>query len=260
MQTTIRPEEMQSLEQLYMQERGVPSALLMEHAAQGVCKALLRYVSQEARVLFLCGGGNNGGDGYAAARLWQNAGGKAFVLSTGTSRGDAEMNRVLAVEAGVTFLTAFPAASAMDALVDALFGTGLNRAPEGTAKAFIEQANVSGLPIVAVDIPSGLDGDTGITPGVAIHARETVTFHRIKQGLLLRNGPEYTGRVTLQPILIPSNYGDVPGLDSLDPEDIPALLPARPVCAHKGSMGRVVLVAGSEGMAGAAAFAANAAI
>ena len=110
MHYTISPQDMKQLEADYMKEYSVPGALLMEHAAQGVVAAMLRHVPSTARALFLCGPGNNGGDGYAAARLWQAQGGHAMVWEmTASPSGDAMMNRRLALEAGVSFGNDLPA-------------------------------------------------------------------------------------------------------------------------------------------------------
>ena len=262
MDWTITPAAMKALEATYMAESGVPGALLMEHAAQGVCAAVARYASVGDTALFLCGPGNNGGDGYAAARLWQSRGGHSIIWELNDRpRGDAGVNRRLAQAAGIPLC---PPGDAPDCLpscavvVDALFGTGLDRMPTGTAAALIRLANGSGKPIIAVDVPSGLDGLTGRVLGEAVHATETITFHRPKNGLLLGNGPAYVGRVTVHPILIPAAYGAAPGMACLTPADLPRLVPPRPACAHKGDLGRIVILAGSHGMAGAAALCTRA--
>ena len=228
--TTITPDEMKSLETLFMSETGTPSILLMEHAAQGVAAAISRHAPKSARVLFLCGPGNNGGDGYAAARLWCSGGGQADVWEvTSAVRGDALTNRTLALLHGVRIL---PSADAVDvaeyaAVVDALYGTGLNHAIEGDAAILIHRLNDHPqIPVIAVDIPSGLDGTTGRALGAdVVRAAETVTFHRIKQGLLLRQGVEYTGKITVQPILIrPGDDIDL-GFDGLETLSPAALAP-----------------------------------
>lgn len=259
MQITITPDEMKDLERCYMEAHHIPGALLMEHAAQAVCDALTRHFPG-GRALFLCGPGNNGGDGYAAARLWRQRGGQALVMELSAQTGDAAMNRFLAQQAGIDIQPAQAQLPPCDILVDALFGTGLSRPVDGLAAQVIRAANESGLPIIAVDIPSGLHGETGRVLGKAIRAAETITFHRIKPGLLLREGARHAGSITVAPILIPANYGTQEGLQCLEPEDIPRLIPPRPADAHKGSLGRVVILAGSEGMAGAAAFCAAAAV
>lgn len=260
MPKTISPADMKRLETEYMTQTGMPGALLMEHAAQGVCTAISHYVDKNARALFLCGPGNNGGDGYAAARLWQAQGGHAVIWELSSdAKGDAALNRRLALDAGIPVVTISDPPAALPfchIIVDALFGTGLTRAPEGIAAQLIRLANASDLPIVAVDIPSGLDGSTGRALGETIRATETVTFHRIKDGLLLRQGPDCTGKITVHPILIPEGWSNAPGMSYIDAPSVPTL----PATAHKGTAGRVVILAGSPGMAGAAAFCARAAL
>ena len=163
--TTITPDEMKSLETLFMSETGTPSILLMEHAAQGVAAAISRHAPKSARVLFLCGPGNNGGDGYAAARLWCSGGGQADVWEvTSAVRGDALTNRTLALLHGVRILPSVDAVDVAEyaAVVDALYGTGLNHAIEGDAAILIHRlSDHPQIPVIAVDIPSGLDGTTG---------------------------------------------------------------------------------------------------
>ena len=268
---TITPADMKALETRFMAENSIPGALLMEHAAQGVAAAVARHVHRDAQVLFLCGPGNNGGDGYAAARLWAAQGGRADIWEiTDSLHGDAKLNRVLALQTqGVRVLPFRPddAFPACDAIVDALFGTGLACEVDGAAAEMIRRANDSGLPIIAVDIPSGLDGLTGQLPGgpwsSVIRAAETVTFHRIKPGLLLGAGPDFTGKITVQPILIPLNGAldlEYEGLLLTEPGDLAGDFFRRPRVSHKGDYGRVTLLCGSRGMAGAAALCANAAM
>ena len=268
---TITPAEMKELETRFMQETGVPGILLMEHAARGVCAALARHVRREATVLFLCGPGNNGGDGYAAARLWKAQGGKALIIElSADAKGDAKINRDLALLADIPVRLFGPEDELppADAIVDALFGTGLARRIEDAAAHLIHCANDMridrGAPVIAVDIPSGVDGTTGEILGwQVISADETVTFHRIKQGLLLGDAPDYTGRITVQPILIPlggEHDGAYSGMEVLTPADLWEDLFARPAVCHKGDFGRVAILCGSRGMAGAAALCANAAL
>lgn len=271
MYQTIKPDEMKALEQAWMRETGIPGMLLMEHAAQGVVAALKRY-TDHGRVLFLCGPGSNGGDGYAAARLWQAAGGQSSIWElTDRQKGDAALNRSLCLnrDRPIRICTLDEQASLPDgdeqpdAVVDAMFGTGLSRPLEGTARELAARTELwrrSGVPVIAVDIPSGLDGTTGKALGVAVHADETVTFHRLKQGLVLGDSADHTGRLTVHPILIPAAYGAAADpIRVLTPDGRP-LLPARRPGAHKGSFGKVVIFAGRMGMAGAAALCAKAAV
>ena len=267
---TITPADMKALETQFMAETGVPGALLMEHAAMGVVDAIARY-TDKGTVVFLCGPGNNGGDGYAAARLWQARGGESRIVElTDSAHGDALLNRNLSKLMCIP-IECFSYENGLpdcDVIVDALFGTGLSRAIDGAAAALIHSANdrhmACGTPIIAVDIPSGIDGTTGHVLGQeAIRATETVTFHRIKQGLLLADGPDHAGKLTVQPIMIPEAYdiGDDHGYWVLRPDDLNVGERfVRDATAHKGEFGRIVLFCGSRGMAGAAALCANAAI
>lgn len=271
MMTTITPAEMKELETRFMEENHIPGALLMEHAALGVVDAIARY-TDKGDVVFLCGPGNNGGDGYAAARLWAARGGKSHIVEvTADVHGDALLNRQKALEAGIPCEIASDDAffdlPRCDVIVDALFGTGLARPISGAAGHIIHCAydmNLDfGTPILAVDIPSGINGTTGKNLGCAIRATETVTFHRIKQGLLLNDAPDHVGKITVQPIGIPL-LGDInidyKGMTVLAPIDLDSGLFIRPHTCHKGDFGRVVLFCGSRGMAGAAALCANAAM
>lgn len=263
---SIKPAEMKALETRFMEENGVPGALLMEHAAQGVVDAIARY-TDKGTVVFLCGPGNNGGDGYAAARLWAARGGKSHIVEiTDHVRGDALMNRNLALmNPTIEFHEPnYYLLPPCDVIVDALFGTGLSCPLTGDAARMVHaalDANLCGTPIIAVDIPSGIDGTTGKALGsMVIRATETITFHQIKQGLLLGDGPDYAGRITVHPILISSFGGDNP-LQILEPRDLTRWFSSdRSQTCHKGDFGHVVLFCGSRGMAGAAALCANAAI
>ena len=274
MKITITPAEMKALETRFMEENHVPGARLMECAALGVVEAIARY-TDKGTVVFLCGPGNNGGDGYAAARLWAERGGKSHIVEiTADVHGDALLNRQKAVmmQLPIQNVSEYEDLPLCDVIVDALFGTGLARPIRGAAGHLIHCAydmNLDfGTPIIAVDIPSGIDGTTGKVLGTAVHATETVTFHRIKQGLLLGNAPDYVGRITVQPIGIPLGddllHGeldhDSPGMTILEPNSLgDGLFHRAPTC-HKGDFGRVVLFCGSRGMAGAAALCANAAM
>lgn len=264
---TISPQDMQEMERAFLKGTAYPSLLLMEHAAQAVVDCVERYAKHGDRVLFVCGGGNNGGDGCAAARIWMQRGGKADVwLLAGPSKmkGDAGENaRLLNVcGAGMTILYGDAPEIPKDtaAIVDALFGTGLSRALEGAALSAVQRMNESGLPIVAVDIPSGVDGQTGQALGEAVKAAATVTFHRPKHGLFLFPGRTLSGKLTVCDIGILPDWDGAQGIEILEREDAQALLPVRTRDAHKGTFGHVLVAAGSEGMAGAACLCAQAAI
>ncbi len=258
MHITITPQDMRACEQAAFQS-GVPSLLLMENAARAVADAL----PKEGRALFVCGAGNNGGDGLAAARIHALRGGRSVVwLISGARTPDAQTNLAYARALGIPVLESqpLPALEGFDVVVDALFGTGLTRAPEGETAAAIEAINQSGLPVVAVDVPSGMDGETGGIPGACIHAHTTVTFHRPKQGLYLTQKREYVGELRVEGIGLPARFDTAVGFPVYEEDDLPALLPHRARDAHKGDAGRVLLVCGGMGMAGAAAVCASACV
>ena len=264
---TISPQDMRDMEQAFLSGTGYPSMLLMEHAAQAVVEELAALVAPGARVLFLCGGGNNGGDGCAAARLWMQRGGRADVWllrSPSQMKGDAGVNACLLNACGASLNALYGESPEIPgdcaAVVDALYGTGLSRPLEGAALSAVQRVNESGLPVVAVDIPSGVDGATGQALGEAVRASVTVTFHRAKHGHLLFPGRALTGRLVIADIGILPDWDGAEGYAVLEEEDARALLPVRARDAHKGTNGHVLVVAGSEGMAGAACLCAGAAL
>ena len=187
---------------------GVPSLTLMENAGAAVAGEAAKMVPPGARIAVLCGPGNNGGDGYVAARLLQECGFEVRVAQLGARdalKGDAaEMAR------GWTGAVEPLAASPVDGaalVIDALFGAGLSRPLEGDAAAAVAAANASGKPILAVDVPSGLDGDTGAAAGggAVIKATKTVTFFRRKPGHMLMPGRVLCGDVIVADIGIPAS-------------------------------------------------------
>ena len=264
---TISPQDMQEMEHAFLDGTGYPSLLLMEHASQAVVRVLAENVPQNACVLFVGGGGNNGGDGCAAARLWMQQGGQAEVWllkSPSQMKGDAGTNALLLSACGARMRIVYgdvpDIPEGIAGIVDALFGTGLSKPLEGTELEIVERINSSGLPVISVDIPSGVDGATGKAMGLAVQATETVTFHRAKHGHFLYPGRELTGKLTISDIGILSEWDGAQGIDILEKEDASALLPDRPRNSHKGTFGHVLVVAGSEGMSGAAVLCTRAAM
>ena len=240
--------------------KGADALLLMERAAEGVVQNILE-MAPEGRVLFVCGKGNNGADGLAAARILLREGGKPAVLLTGEMKTpEGQRNLRFARYAGVPEIRDFPERPGEDGfglIVDALWGTGFRGAPAGGAAGLIRQINASGLPVLSVDMPSGMNADDGSVPGDCVRADRTVTFHAPKLGL-------YTGpRSDLAGLRITWDIGLLPpaeGIPACREEDLPSLLPPRKSNAHKASCGRVLILAGSPGKAGAAAMCALAAL
>ncbi|MCL1854582.1 MAG: NAD(P)H-hydrate dehydratase [Clostridia bacterium] len=272
---TISPQEMKRVESRVIAERGVTGEELMERAAGHVAAAAARRVAgNPGRVLCICGTGNNGGDGMAAMRLLRARDSRRPIslwLLEGALSPDASLQRRRLEEEAPDIalqliregngLPALPADTAC--AVDAIFGTGLSRQVAGAAAdlcRLMEQIDRRGIPVVAVDIPSGLHGETGEVMGAAVRAVETVTFHRPKTGLFLGAGPDLAGRMTVASIGIKPEWDDAAGFRVAEEEDIPAWFPPRLRDCHKGSFGRVLVLAGSRGMAGAAAICALAAL
>ena len=264
---TISPQDMREMELAFMKGTGYPSILLMEHAAQAVADEIESVAGQGAKALFVCGSGNNGGDGCAAARLWMNRGGQAEVWllkSPSQMKGDAGINACLLNSCGASLHVLYAEAPQIpqdcDVIVDALYGTGLSREISGAALDAVQRMNESPLPVIAVDIPSGVDGETGVALGEAVRADVTVTFHRAKHGHMLFPGRALTGRLVVADIGILSDWDGALGYDVLEKTDVRSLLPARPQDGYKGTFGHVLSVAGSAGMAGAACLCAGAAL
>lgn len=250
MRYIVTPEEMRGVEQAAF-DRGTPSLLLMETAARAAYEQLRTLLPRGGRAVFLCGPGNNGGDGLAMARMWRLAGHEAAVVLPAEPRTpDAQANHRYAQALGIPVERGLIGHA--DVLVDALFGTGFRGAvvPDSEMGRLIAAANAAGCPILSVDIPSGMDGLTGAAAGACVRATRTVTFHAAKRGLILTARPELVGKLTIADIGLPQGAG-IPWAD-----DLSELLPPRSATAHKGDCGRVVIHAGSEGMAGAAVMAA----
>lgn len=254
---------------------GLPGAALMESAGRGVAEAALARWPGGGRAVVLAGGGNNGGDGLVAARYLTLAGWTvelAFFAEPDDLTGDAALQWRLVEPMGLAVCRVDGPEAAREAVgsavgatcvVDALLGTGLSgdvREPMRSAVAALAETAV---PVLAVDAPSGLDGATGRTRGVAARADLTVTFGFPKPGLFLADGPELCGRLEVVPLGYPpaalAAAGERP-LAWIGLEEAAAALPPRRHDAHKGSAGRLLVVAGSQRFKGAAVLAATAAL
>ncbi len=284
-------EEMRAMDRHAIEVLGLPGRVLMENAAAGIAaraSALLGHKKAGRRVVVCCGWGNNGGDGFAAARLLANRGHRATVVwipgggsdgsggeGSGQSGGGdssvAGYNREAWRQFGPCLewpgdrQEAEKALSQADLLVDALFGTGLGRPVAGDAASLIEAingiGNISGIPVVAADIPSGIHGDTGQVMGVAVRCTHTVSFQAGKPGCYLHPGNDHAGEVEVIPISIPETWPPGhPGTYLLTRAFAAAALPVRPSGGHKGTFGHLLAVCGSAGMGGAALMAGRSAI
>ncbi|PZO04361.1 MAG: bifunctional ADP-dependent NAD(P)H-hydrate dehydratase/NAD(P)H-hydrate epimerase [Hyphomicrobiales bacterium] len=244
---------------------GTPGVLLMERAGQAVADAVARRVRSGASVLVLCGPGNNGGDGFVAARLLAERGLRVTLALVGERSllaGDAATMAQRWTGAIVQIAGLQP--QRYDIVVDALFGAGLNRPLEGEVAALVAAVNASGRPVVAVDVPSGLSGDTGRSAGEVVRAAQTVTFFRLKPGHLLQPGRALCGTVTLADIGIVPELVFSAGRPPTTFRNAPALWregwPSHAVDTHKYRRGAVLVVAGGLSGVGAPRLGARAAL
>lgn len=255
---------------------GTPSKVLMARAASALVAETLAAFPSWSSVVVVCGPGNNGGDGLAAAGLLL-AGGVArirlFCLADPAGyRGDPAEFLEQAGDAGLApvsladpggFRLFADALAECDGVIDALFGTGLTRGLSGTARRAVQAMHRSGKPVVAADVPSGLSSDSGIPPGPAVRAVLTVAFAAAKLCHVLPPARGMCGRVAVRDIGIDVSAAKRLAsrrIDLAEGSDVAALLPPRPADSNKGDFGRVAIVAGSAGKAGAAVLAARGAI
>lgn len=217
------------------------------------------------RIHIVCGSGNNGGDGYEIARLARAAGRQVTVWQVGAvpENGDALIARSAWLgEGGVTQPLEAPRLAEAELIVDALFGTGLNRTLEGEGLAAVRAIHAAARPVLAVDLPSGLHADTGVVLGEAVRATVTLSFVGRKLGLHTAQGPDHCGEVFFDGLGLPAQVHEdlhpIGGL--LDVSDLRGWLPPRSRSAHKGSHGHVLVVGGDQGMLGAALLAGRAAL
>ena len=245
---------------------GIPGHELMQRAAAAAWRELVRRWPKAERIAVLCGPGNNGGDGYELARLARRAGRDVALCHVGAPKGgDAAAARKAWLADGGKAVEFRGDTFDADVVVDALFGIGLARAPDGDAQAAILAVNAArsaGAGVLALDVPSGLDADRGAAAGDAVRADLTVTFIGAKPGLHTGAGPDHAGQVVFDDLRVPpAVYDGVEAhAEALRAESLAAMLPRRPRTAHKGDMGHVLLVGGDLGMAGAILLAARAAL
>jgi len=267
--------EMRAADASAIENFGIPSAVLMENAALGVVKAAEDMSGNVAgkKIAVFCGAGNNGGDGYAAARHLFNrhASVKVFMLCAPEDlQGDAALNFGILQKMGVeTQLVKTESQINLmklslincDIIIDALLGTGLTGAVSGKYKAVIDVINSCRCPVIAVDIPSGLNADDGSIHGSCIRADVTVTFAYPKIGMVFAHAGEYVGKLIVADISMPQEIEQEISAkrELITAEFCRRFLPDRNSSAHKGDFGTLLLAAGSEDMPGAAALSADAA-
>lgn len=261
MRYLVNDKEMKQIDSDTIEGTGIPSMVLMERAALAVVGEIRQRVDAPS-VLCVCGCGNNGADGLAIARILKEAGIRAEVLLLGREEhatSEWKQQRAIIEKLSIPVVTN-PTPSEYTVIVDALFGVGLRRAIEGDFADWIEKINGSGALVIAVDMPSGIAAGTGEVKGIAVKADVTVTFGLLKSGLVFFPGAMYAGEVCVKEIGFPMQNVEKarPQLYTFQREDL-VMLPARRADLHKGSAGKILIIAGSKNMAGAAVLSAKAA-
>lgn len=239
-------------------ELGIPGFELMTRAAASAYGMLRLRWPGARRLTVVCGLGNNGGDGYLLARDALADGLAVALIALGEPRGADAVRARQVFEAAGGRVTTFDTSAAWpsaDLVIDAIYGTGLNRAPDGDAGKAIEAINAAGVPVFALDVPSGLDADTGECPGAVVRADATATFIVHKRGLHTHRA-EVAGDIELHALGLPPGVLEAPDARLL----VEASLPRRPRDSHKGGNGHILAIGGDHGTGGAVRMAAEAAL
>jgi len=253
---------MREIDRIHIMDRGIPAEVLMEAAGRAIARHFAGMMPEPGRAVVLCGKGNNGGDGLVAARFLHSIGWKVEVLSTSGNFTDAAQNARAQLPTGTPIRRVEDIADLVgwlrdfDGAIDALLGTGAKGALREDFAELVEALNMSRIFVLAADIPTGLNADTGEAP-LAVIAHVTVTIGRPKIGMVRGRGPEVTGRVIVEPIQFEPailDGGDV-RTETLLPDEATRLLPHRPLDGNKGTFGLCLVVAGSDAMPGAAVLA-----
>ncbi|HED13489.1 MAG TPA: NAD(P)H-hydrate dehydratase [Gammaproteobacteria bacterium] len=263
-------EASRELDRKAIDELGIPGYELMCRAGQAALTVLLRCWPRSQRLLVFCGSGNNGGDGYVLATMARKLGLFVQVVTTGSAR-SSECRQAAAdwLAAGGEICRLPAQAAAMvewlayaDVVVDGILGTGVDRPVTGQLARLLAVINTAEIPVLALDVPSGLHAQRGTILGVAVRAAATVAFIGLNQGLLTASGPACCGQIYFSSLQLPASLyqGIASGAIRLGQRQIQESLPVRLQDAHKGQFGHVLVVGGDCGMSGAARLTARAAL
>jgi ADP-dependent NAD(P)H-hydrate dehydratase / NAD(P)H-hydrate epimerase len=277
MQHVLTSEEMRWCDETATHTYGIPGLVLMENAGRGVVEFIKNNFSplKSKHILIVCGRGNNGGDGFVVAKLLSHDVASITVLlvpSPSELQGDAKTNytilkkltkqpsnRITLLQYSKKILSSLPQT---DLIIDGLFGTGFSGSVRKPHSDIIEWINRQDAKIVSIDIPSGVNGTTGVANDGAVQADRTVTFGALKSGLLCTQGRELAGAVDIIDIGIPNVILENKRLKTflIESSDVRQAIPKRSIHAYKYSVGKVLVIAGSKGMTGAAAMCAMSAL
>ena len=256
---TLTNEQMRVCDQNTIQKHGVPSLELMERAGTAMAEEIIRILEKNeySSVLVVCGGGNNGGDGFVLARILFDRQYTVKVLSVAEKYSLDCIVKKLKYKGEI--LSNAPVEK-YDVIVDCLFGTGLSRNVEEPEKSLVEYMNNSESYVVSADIPSGLDGDNGRAMGVAVRADMTIAIQAVKTGLLLGDGKDYSGEIRVVDIGIDTSVYENVCVKIAENSDIAPMFAKRKSNTHKGSYGKIAIVAGATAYSGAALLSTAAAL
>lgn len=262
MRYAVKAEEMKQIDLYSIEQIGLPSVVLMERAALTVAFNIENIATKEGKILVVCGTGNNGGDGIAIARILHQKGYKVDFIILGDMdklTEESKLQLFIAKNLGMCICSKF-LPNEYNIIVDAIFGIGLKKDIEGEYQKVIESMNDSDAYIVSVDVPSGVDATTGKIKNIAVEADLTVTFGENKLGLILFPGSSYAGKVVVEDIGFPKEAFDAisPKYHYFEKDDLKRI-PKRYSYSNKGSYGKVLIIAGSTNMTGAAYLSAKAA-
>jgi len=260
-------EQVRELDRIAIEDFGILGIVLMKRAGQATFNSLLKNYPSAKSITIICGTGNNGGDGYIIAMLAFNAKLNVKLIQLGkieAIKGDALSARNAYLKTGAESLEFDGSLLDVDIVIDAIFGTGLDRDVQDDWATTIDEVNKSSAMVISVDCPSGLNSDTGRVLGTAVNADLTVTYIGMKCGLLTGQARDYVGKLEFYDLDVPEEiYQRL--TDFVDKSIIPKNiiqqnLGRRPRCSHKGNFGHVLLIGGFEGMSGAITLAAEASL
>ncbi len=268
----LTAEQMSAVDRITIDDIGIAGIVLMENAGRKIVECVNRMIGtvHGKQIMVLCGKGNNGGDGYVVARYLASSGADVRVVLAGDAaalRGDAKTNFDILTQLGIDVLQVkkrehLSAFSKPDLVVDAILGTGVTGAPKPPVDLLVEAANKFGAPVLAVDLPTGINSNTGQVYRPGISADVTVTVGAIKQGLLFSPAREHAGQVRVADIGFPETViaGIEPGTFYVTSDYYRNVLPKRNKTLYKNRSGQVFVLAGSPGLSGAASLCSEATI
>lgn len=263
-------EQMRKIDSMAEKMGGVPSIVLMENAAEACVRELEKISGLHKKsVAVFCGKGNNGGDGFAIARKLSDRGieTSVFLVCGSEFTGDAKINYDIIRKTDISIDVVSDTENlkyivkSFDIIVDAIFGTGLHGTVRGAAYDVIDEINNNAKYVLSVDVPSGINSDSGEICGICVKADKTVTFAAYKVGMLMFPAADFTGEIIPVDISIPKYiFDEIEGITVTDGAFVKSVLPKRKNNSHKGDYGKLLIIAGSRGMTGAAYMASEAAL